>query len=108
VYMYVVYTIHSIKKLQDSSRQSYPRVASCIAPPSWSEKPCFANRLVEQATGPSSRHLLAQLKLNELRHSGQVLALLVLNHLTKQPEWNKCLHVGQRLVGSCLCASITE
>jgi len=49
-----------------------------------------------------------QLKLNEFRHSGQVLALLVLNHLTRQPEWNRFLQVGQRLLGSCLWASMME
>lgn len=53
-------------------------------------------------------HLYAQLKLNGFRQSGHVLALLVLNHLNRQLEWNKFLQVGQRLVGSCLSPLMIE
>lgn len=55
----------------------------------------------------TSQHSI-QLKLNGLRHSGQVLALLVLNHFSKQLAWNRFLHVGHRLVGSCLSALMIE
>ena len=58
--------------------------------------------------GDQQRSRSTQLKLNGFRHSGQVLALLVLNHFSKQLEWNKFLHVGQRLVGSCLSALMME
>jgi hypothetical protein len=47
-------------------------------------------------------------KLKVFLQSGQVLALLVLNHLAKQLEWNMCLQVGHFLFGIFLSALTME
>lgn len=43
-----------------------------------------------------------------LRHSGQVLWLLLLNQRNKHTEWKVFLHVAQRLFGVCISVEMTE